>query len=38
MKEVLELRKLITDLVNRMTDEKDLRTIYRLVNRLFCRR
>lgn len=38
MDKVCELRQMIRDLVDRITDADDLRAIYRLVNRLFCRR
>lgn len=38
MEKIKELRRAIIDLVNRITNEKDLKLIYRLVNRLFCRR
>lgn len=38
MEKINELRRMIIDLVNRIDDEEDLRAIYRLVNRLFCRR
>lgn len=33
-----ELRRLIIELVNRMEDEKLLRRVYILLNRLFCRK
>ena len=38
MHRTCELRQLIIDLVDCITNEKDLKLIYRLVNRLFCRR
>lgn len=36
MDRIEELRMLITELVNRIDDERTLRCIYILLNRLFC--